>query len=106
MCGTLLVDLYPRSPATAQASNNIVRCFMSAGGLALLQILIDHLGVGWCFTLLAGLCSLTIPMVLAERRWGIQWRFARDSKLKAREALRQAIKADKEQSTEKKGREC
>ncbi|MCJ1383420.1 hypothetical protein MMC17_006534 [Xylographa soralifera] len=102
MCGTLLVDLYPRSPATAQASNNIVRCFMSAGGLALLQILIDRLGVGWCFTLFAGLCSLTIPMVLAEKKWGMQWRAARESKLKAREALRKATTADEEQSAEMK----
>ena len=73
---------------------------MSAGGLALLQILIDHLGVGWCFTFFAGLCSLTIPMVLAERKWGRQWRSARDSKLKAREALPQATTADEEQSTQ------
>ncbi|KAI9646578.1 hypothetical protein NHQ30_004573 [Ciborinia camelliae] len=63
MCGTLLVDLNPKSPATAQAALNIIRCSFSAGGLAVLQILIERLGVGWCFTLFSGFClGMLLPV--------------------------------------------
>ncbi|KAI9873713.1 MAG: hypothetical protein M1830_010695 [Pleopsidium flavum] len=80
ICGTLLSDLHPLCPATAQASLNIVRCSLAAGGLAALESIIDHLGVGWCFTLFAAICATAIPILLAERQWGMNWRLARDSK--------------------------
>lgn len=53
LCGTLLVDLHPSRPATAQASLNMIRCSMSAAGLAALQPLIDKVGVGWCYSVFA-----------------------------------------------------
>lgn len=77
MCGTLLTDLNPRNPALAQASSNVVRCALSASGLAALQAMINHVGPGWTFTIFAGLCLLTGPMILAEMRWGFGWRSGR-----------------------------
>lgn len=74
MCGTLLTDLNPRNPALTQASSNIVRCALSAAGLAALQEMINHMGPGWTFTIFAGLCLLTAPMILAEVSWGFAWR--------------------------------
>lgn len=74
MCGTLLTDIHPQNPATAQASSNIVRCTLSAAGLAALQELIARIGPGWTFTVFATLCLTTVPMILAEIRWGRQWR--------------------------------
>ena len=74
---TLLVDIHPSSPSTAQASLNIVRCTLAAGGIAVLQIVIDAIGVGWSFTLIAGLCLMSIPLVYAEIRWGPRWRVGR-----------------------------
>ncbi|CAG8977664.1 hypothetical protein HYALB_00006614 [Hymenoscyphus albidus] len=74
LCGTLLVDLHPRSPTSAQAALNIVRCTLSAGGLALLQLVIDRVGVGWCFTIFVGLCLSMIFPVLVLLRYGMSWR--------------------------------
>lgn len=74
MCGTLLTDPNSRNTALAQASSNIVRCALSASGLAALQEMISHMGPGWTFTMFAGLCLLTAPMILAVMRWGFGWR--------------------------------
>ena len=76
MCGTLLVDLHPKSPASAQAALNIVRCSLSAGGLALIQIVIDGIGVGWCFTIFSGLCLAMLLPILLVHRYGTVWRKA------------------------------
>lgn len=76
MCGTLLVELHPTSPASAQAALNIVRCSLAAGGLALLQIVIDGVGVGWCFTIFAGLCISMLLPSWTVHRYGMVWRKA------------------------------
>lgn len=76
---TLLVNLYPDSPATAQAGLNLVRCAMSACGLAALQIIINSVGPGWCFTLFAGCCLGTIPLLWMESEWGMEWRLVKGS---------------------------
>lgn len=74
MCGT---DLHPQNPATAQESSNIVRCALSVSGLAVIQLMITRIGAGWTFTVFAGMCFLTVPMMLVEVRWGLHWRCAR-----------------------------
>jgi hypothetical protein len=45
-----------------------------------LQVIIDHIGIGWCFTLFAAIAATTIPLLLAERKWGMTWRAGRDRK--------------------------
>ncbi|KAH9898723.1 major facilitator superfamily transporter [Xylariomycetidae sp. FL2044] len=75
--GTLLTDLNPNRSSTAAASANIVRCALAAGGLALLQPLIDALGPGWYFTILGLLNALSGPLVLAEIKVGPKWRASR-----------------------------
>ena len=74
MCGTLLTDLNPSNPATAQASSNIIRCASSGSGLAALQVMISHMGPGWTFTLFSGLCLLTGPLIYLEVQYGLKWR--------------------------------
>ncbi|KAI9760344.1 MAG: hypothetical protein M4579_001748 [Chaenotheca gracillima] len=74
ICGTLLTDLNPGRSATVQASYNLVRCALSAAGIAALQALIDRVGVGWCFTMYAIIGALCAPMCLALRQWGWGWR--------------------------------
>ncbi|KAJ6186972.1 MFS general substrate transporter [Penicillium mononematosum] len=69
----LLVDLHPEGPATTQAANNFVRCEMSAGMLALLDLLLVKLGPGWCFVLLAALVLVTIPLLYLLERRGMLW---------------------------------
>ncbi|OBT96583.1 hypothetical protein VE01_05341 [Pseudogymnoascus verrucosus] len=47
----LLVDLYPNSPSTASAANNLTRCLMAAGGSAVIEPMIRAMGAGWAYTL-------------------------------------------------------
>lgn len=79
-CGTLLVDLHPSRPSTAQASLNIVRCTFAAGSLAALQPLINAVGVGWCFTIIALLTGGTATAsTILGRIWGEKWSRQRQS---------------------------
>ena len=79
-CGTLAVDLHPLSPATAQASLNIARCTLAAASLAVLQPLMDAVGAGWCFTIIALITGGTAAVcVLIARFWGERWRRERQS---------------------------
>lgn len=74
---TLLVDYWPSQSAAAQAANNLVRCELSAVGLAVLDIMIKRLGVGWCFVVLAVFHGLTFPVLLLLQCKGLAWRQAR-----------------------------
>ncbi|KAH7323207.1 major facilitator superfamily transporter [Stachybotrys elegans] len=62
--GTLLTDLNTDRSSTAAASANLIRCALSAGALAGLQPLMDHVGIGWCFTLFGMLGGLCAPAIL------------------------------------------
>ncbi|KAK7937804.1 uncharacterized protein PG986_014672 [Apiospora aurea] len=42
---TFLVDYYPDQSASAQAANNLIRCEMAAAGLAVVDTMIQRLGV-------------------------------------------------------------
>lgn len=71
---TLLVDIHPDCPSTAQAASNLVRCELAAGGLAVLDVLLRAIGPGWCFVLWAGLGILSIPCLYLLQKWGLVWR--------------------------------
>ncbi|KAJ9317094.1 hypothetical protein DTO271D3_2833 [Paecilomyces variotii] len=83
---TLLVDMYPNSAATATASNNFVRCLLGAGATALVVPMIDGMGRGWCFTLVAFVMLGTIPLLLVVIRFGPGWREERRLKQEAAQA--------------------
>lgn len=70
---TILFDLHPRRPATAQASVNLIRCSMAGGGLAVLQPLIDAIGPGWCFVFFATLTLTGLGLWWIEMRWALAW---------------------------------
>lgn len=74
VCGTLLTDLNPNQSATIQAGYNMIRCALSAGGIAGLEALIGTIGVGWCFTLYASIGALCVPIFVVLRSHGMQWR--------------------------------
>lgn len=86
--GTLLVDLYPQSPATATAANNLVRCFMGAGGTGIINLMIATMGRGWCFTFITLVCVGATPLLWIELKWGPGWREER--------MVRMESKAEKE----------
>ena len=70
----LLVDLYPDSPSTASAANNLTRCLMGAGGSAVIEPMISSIGLGWAFTLVGMIVVAVSPMLYVVRRWGPVWR--------------------------------
>lgn len=72
--GVLLVDLYPQSPATATAANNLVRCFVGAAGTGVINLMIEGMGRGWCYTFIAGLCAAGMPCLSAVVKRGPGWR--------------------------------
>ncbi len=74
MCGTLLVDIHPKSPSTAQAANSIVRAFLAGGGTACVQVFIDAMGIGWTFTLFGGLGMGCLGFARLEWLFGKHWR--------------------------------
>ena len=72
---TLLVDVHPGRPSTVAAAASLVRSGMSGIGVAILPALIDAVGYGWLFTLLAGSIGVLQGLgMLALNRWGMAWR--------------------------------
>lgn len=76
MLNTLIVDVNPRSPATASASVSITRCLTAAGGVAVIEVLINAIGPGWAFSVVGALCWMTVLVLLLVRRKGWIWRKA------------------------------
>ncbi|KAL7938180.1 major facilitator superfamily domain-containing protein [Trichoderma chlorosporum] len=71
---TLIVDLYPGSPATAAAANNLVRCLLGAAATAVVDYMINAMGLGWCFTFLALLMVACLPWLRFIEKRGPRWR--------------------------------
>jgi predicted MFS family arabinose efflux permease len=71
---TLLVDFYPKRPATAVAANNLVRCWIGAGATAAVIPMVESWGRGWTFTALCLFLLGTSPMLWAVYFWGEKWR--------------------------------
>jgi MFS family permease len=74
---TLLVDIHPDCPSTAQAACNFVRCEMAAACLAALDILLRRLGPGWSFVLFGTTLFLVVLMLLLLQLKGLKWRQSR-----------------------------
>ncbi|THX08669.1 MFS general substrate transporter [Aureobasidium pullulans] len=91
----MLIDLYPLSPSTATAANNLVRCFMGAGGTAIIIIMIESMGRGWCFTFIAAVVMLFSPILWVLEKYGQGWRNARTQRLEEEQAKKQ--KAEQEE---------
>ncbi|KXL43065.1 hypothetical protein M433DRAFT_157259 [Acidomyces richmondensis BFW] len=73
----MLIDLYPLSPSTATAANNLIRCLAGAGTTDAVIYMIEAMGQGWCFTLHAGVVVVLSPSLWILQRWGPGWRESR-----------------------------
>lgn len=71
---TLLIDVYSRSPGTASAANNLVRCFLGAGSSAMILPLINKVGAGWAYTFVGLVLVLSSCPILVIMRLGPRWR--------------------------------
>ena len=50
-----------------------MRCSLAGGGLALLQIFLDSIGIGWTFTFLGGVCLACLGLAWLEWKYGKDW---------------------------------
>lgn len=61
---TMLVDLYPTRGSASTSCVNLARCFLAAAGVAALDKMCSTMGIGWCYTLLTGLCFATSVLLV------------------------------------------
>lgn len=92
---TLLVDLYPRSPATATAANNLARCLLGAGATGVVVPMVNGMGRGWTFTFLALVLLVASPMVWVVVWKGPAWREERKVKGERKQAEAEKRRASK-----------
>ncbi|KAK0388489.1 hypothetical protein NLU13_4733 [Sarocladium strictum] len=78
--GTLMVDIYPKSPATATSALNLVRCLSGAVATAVIDYMLKGMGRGWTFTLLALTSLAFIPVLRLIEKCGMRWRAERKLK--------------------------
>ncbi|EMG48719.1 QDR MFS antiporter QDR1 [Candida maltosa Xu316] len=59
ICTTMLVDLYPTRGSASASCVNLMRCWLSALGVGVLDKMVIKLNLGGTYTLIAGICILT-----------------------------------------------
>ncbi|KAI7859441.1 major facilitator superfamily domain-containing protein [Circinella umbellata] len=96
VCQTLLVDLFPRRTASITAASNLVRNGFSSVATAVLQPIMDKIGVGWVYTLFGivlSLCTVSVPILI---KYGAKWR-----KVRAEQEERRREKEEEKEKCEK-----
>ncbi|KAH7913087.1 major facilitator superfamily domain-containing protein [Hygrophoropsis aurantiaca] len=58
---TLIIDLVPTQGSSASACNNVTRCSAGALLVSVIDLIINAMGVGWTYVLLAGISLLFLP---------------------------------------------
>lgn len=58
ICTTLLVDLHPGQGSASTSCLNLMRCWLAALGVGVLDRMIDAMNLGGTYTLVAGFCLL------------------------------------------------
>ncbi|KAL6716027.1 hypothetical protein ACLMJK_006989 [Lecanora helva] len=81
----LMVDITPGQAAAATAANNLFRCLLGAGSTAVVVPMINRMGVGWAYTLLALLWVCFSPMLWSLTKYGPIWRKAKKEKSDAKQ---------------------
>ncbi|KAI0141791.1 MFS general substrate transporter [Xylariaceae sp. FL1272] len=70
----LITDIRPEDAAAASASNNILKFLLGAAASAAIQPLIDVVGAGAAFTIIAAFYVALSPCLLFVVRYGMKWR--------------------------------
>lgn len=76
--GTILVDLFPEQPATANAAANLVRCWLGAVAAAVLNYMFAGMGWGWTFVFFGLIVAACFPSLWLAYQRGLGWRMARE----------------------------
>lgn len=66
--------------------NNLIRCFLGAAVISVINIILDAVKPGWTHVILAGLCIAISPLLFVEMRWGPVWRERRRKCMVLRES--------------------
>ena len=74
VCDTWMVDLHSDQAVSISAAVSITRCAAAAAGVSVLQLLFEAVRPGRTFTIVAGVCYGTVPILWLEREKGWQWR--------------------------------
>lgn len=92
----LIIDINPTSAAAASAANNLVRCLLGAGGVAIVNPLFNAIGRGWTGTLITLVWVVASSCWWTVMVWGPRWRRTKESK-KSKRAIEAAT--DREQKS-------
>ncbi|KAL4070587.1 major facilitator superfamily domain-containing protein [Scleroderma citrinum] len=65
---TLLIDLLPAQGSSVTACNNLVRCSFGAACVSVIDLMLQAVGSGWTYTILAAISLCTGPMI-----WLVMW---------------------------------
>lgn len=71
---TYLVDVFPDRSAAASASLNLARCLLAAGGTSFVMPMVNSVGVGWTFTICAGVQVIGLVGFAVQWKFGARWR--------------------------------
>ncbi|ESK88355.1 major facilitator superfamily [Moniliophthora roreri MCA 2997] len=74
---TLCIDYVPEQSSSVTACNNLIRGSLGAMLVAVIDLMIRRLTVGWAFVLLGCLCAVMTPSVYAVIRLGPHFRAKR-----------------------------
>ncbi|KAJ7633416.1 MFS general substrate transporter [Mycena polygramma] len=74
---TLILDLVPNQSSSVTACNNLVRCGLSAAMVAVIQLILNAVGAGWTYVILAGICVAASPLMYVVMHIGPAWRVKR-----------------------------
>lgn len=97
----LIVDLYRKTPATATAATNLVRCLLGAGATAITIPMIDTMGVGWAYTFSALVWAAFSPGLWVLILYGPRWRKERKEREERKKAVHNRIEGDLEKQKER-----
>lgn len=100
---TLLIDFHPNQPSTATAANNLLRCLFGAGALAVVDPMIQKMGIGGTFSLLVGVLFLFSPVYWGLYFWGLGIRQKKYAKQQEKERVKSEARV--EESRESRLRE-
>ncbi|KAF6828854.1 MFS multidrug transporter [Colletotrichum plurivorum] len=92
---TIISDLCPGQGASATAVNNLVRCGLAALGVGFAEQMLNAVGPGTAFLVLAMVVICISPIQVANQYWGPKWRAdrARRGGFKATETVEDRQKA-------------
>lgn len=85
---TLIIDLNRDAPGSASAASNLVRCWIGAAAVAIVEPLLKAIGNGWVCVLVAGIWVLASPFIFLVMRHGPKWRREKREKEMEREKQR------------------